>query len=65
MTLVDQITYKTKYFTTVENIIKKIKNKTVVPYQLEVQPGRIKGNKICWMPCHIVMADHQKMMAKT
>ena len=51
MSLVDQITYKTKYFNTVDNLIKKIKNKTVVPYQLEVQPGRIKGNKICWMPC--------------
>jgi len=51
MQLLDQITYKTKYFKTVEDLIEKIQNKTVVPYQLEVQPGRIKGNKICWMPC--------------
>ncbi len=51
MSLLDQITYKTKYFKSSEELIKKIINKTVVPYQLEVQPGRIKGKKICWMPC--------------
>ena len=51
MKLLDQITYNTKYFKTVEDLIEKITNKTIVPYQLEVQPGRIKGNKICWMPC--------------
>ena len=51
MQLIDQITYKTKYLKTVEDLIEKIENKTVVPYQLEVQPGRIKGNKICWMQC--------------
>ena len=26
-------------------------NKTVVPYQVEVQPGRLKGKNICWMKC--------------
>ena len=51
MSLIDQITYKTKYFKTVDDLVEKISSKTVVPYQLEVQPGRIKGNKICWMPC--------------
>jgi len=51
MSLLDQITYKTKYFKSSEELIEKIINKTVVPYQLEVQPGRIKGKKICWMPC--------------
>ena len=51
MKLLDQITYKTKYFKSVEDLIQKIENKTIVPYQVEVQPGRIKGNKICWMPC--------------
>ena len=51
MKLVDQITYKTKYFKNVDDLIEKINKKIVVPYQLEVQPGRIKGNKICWMPC--------------
>ena len=47
MKLVDQITYKTKYFKNVDDLIEKINKKIVVPYQLEVQPGRIKGNKIC------------------
>lgn len=51
MSLLDQITYKTKYFKSSEELVEKIINKTVVPYQLEVQPGRIKGKKICWMPC--------------
>ena len=51
MELVDKITYKVKYFDSVEQLIEKVKKKIIVPYQLEVQPGRIKGNKICWMPC--------------
>ena len=51
MELVDKITYKIKYFDSVEQLIEKVKKKIIVPYQLEVQPGRIKGNKICWMPC--------------
>ena len=51
MELVEKITYKVKYFDSVEQLIEKVKKKIIVPYQLEVQPGRIKGNKICWMPC--------------
>ena len=51
MQLIDQITYKTKYFKSADDLLEKIIAKKVVPYQLEVQPGRIKGNKICWMPC--------------
>jgi MoaA/NifB/PqqE/SkfB family radical SAM enzyme len=26
-------------------------DKTVVPYQVEIQPGRIKGNNLCWLTC--------------
>jgi len=51
MELVEKITYKVKYFDSVEQLIEKVKKKIIVPYQLEVQTGRIKGNKICWMPC--------------
>ena len=51
MELVEKITYKVKYFDSVEQLIEKVKKKIIVPYQREVQPGRIKGNKICWMPC--------------
>ena len=32
MQLVDQITYKTKYFKTVDDLIEKIKKKIVVKY---------------------------------
>ncbi len=49
--LLEKISYKTKYFNSVDELIEKIVNKTIVPYQLEVQPGRLKGKKICWMPC--------------
>ena len=31
-------------------IIIKIINKTIVPHQVEVQPGPMRGN-ICWLSC--------------
>ncbi|MFK8068114.1 MAG: radical SAM protein [Gammaproteobacteria bacterium] len=49
--LKERIAYKTHYFDDIEEFIGEVLNKTVVPYQLEVQPGRIKGKSLCWMSC--------------
>lgn len=46
-----RIAYKTRYFDDPYELVEKILAKTVVPYQVEVQPGRIKGRELCWMPC--------------
>ncbi len=49
--LINKISYNIKYIDSIDDFLKKVKTKTVVPYQLEVQPGRIKGDKICWLTC--------------
>ncbi|MBN2752890.1 MAG: radical SAM protein [Rhodospirillaceae bacterium] len=49
--LFERIAYKHKYFETPEALLEQVINKTVVPYQVELQPGRLTGRKICWMEC--------------
>jgi MoaA/NifB/PqqE/SkfB family radical SAM enzyme len=49
--LEERIAYRTRYFDDAHALLERILAKTVVPYQIEVQPGRIKGREICWMPC--------------
>ncbi len=49
--LSERISYRHRYFDSPEELLSEILSKSVVPYQVEVQPGRIKGKKICWMEC--------------
>ena len=43
--------YEVPYVPDIDQFMEKILNKTVVPYQVEIQPGRIKGKNICWLSC--------------
>lgn len=49
--LVQKVAYRTRYFDDPRDVLAQILAKTIVPYQVEVQPGRIKGRELCWMPC--------------
>jgi MoaA/NifB/PqqE/SkfB family radical SAM enzyme len=49
--LVNRVNYQAKYIENIDVFIKKIIDKTVVPIQLEIQPGRESGKKLCWMSC--------------
>jgi MoaA/NifB/PqqE/SkfB family radical SAM enzyme len=49
--LSDRIAYKLQYFDSPEGLLASVLDKTVVPHQVEVQPGRLQGRAICWMPC--------------
>jgi MoaA/NifB/PqqE/SkfB family radical SAM enzyme len=49
--LVNRVNYQAKYIKNVDEFIGKIIDKTVVPIQLEIQPGRESGKKLCWMSC--------------
>ena len=49
--LVDKISYKIKYIKSTDTLLKEVRSKTIVPYQVEVQPGRLRGRALCWMPC--------------
>lgn len=42
--------FENKYFTDPEVLKKKIIDKTIIPHQVEFQPGSL-GKKICWLSC--------------
>lgn len=42
--------FENKYFDSPEVLKEKILNKTVIPHQVEFQPGAL-GKKICWLSC--------------
>jgi len=42
--------YRTRFFQDPQTLLEQIRNKTVVPSQVEVQPPPA-GKAICWMPC--------------
>jgi MoaA/NifB/PqqE/SkfB family radical SAM enzyme len=50
-TLADRVAYRTRYVDDPLALVEKILAKTVVPYQVEAQPGRLQGRQLCWMPC--------------
>jgi len=49
--LTRRYSYSTRYIADVEVFMERVLAKTIVPHQLEVQPGRIKGEALCWMAC--------------
>ena len=52
--------YKNTYITDPQELIRSIKNKSVVPYQVEVQPGP-KSKKLCWLECPYCYGGSSKM----
>ena len=42
--------FENKYFKDPENLKKKIIDKTIIPHQVEFQPGS-QSKKICWLSC--------------
>ena len=49
--LAQSYSYATRYISDVDTFMGQVLNKTVVPHQLEVQPGRLAGKKLCWLSC--------------
>ena len=48
--LESRYSYQTRYYKDVTELKEKIINKTIIPHQVEVQPGPLKGN-LCWLSC--------------
>ncbi|MFC1705708.1 sugar phosphate nucleotidyltransferase [Planctomycetota bacterium] len=48
--LLSRYSYRTRYFSNADAVREKILNKTIIPHQVEVQPGPVTGN-ICWLKC--------------
>ncbi len=48
--LATRYSYRTRYFDDVDELRNKILDKTVIPHQVEIQPGPT-GKAICWLQC--------------
>ena len=49
-TLIKRYKYGANYIPDYEEFLRTMMNKTIIPYQIEMQPGPEKG-KLCWMKC--------------
>lgn len=49
--LVQRYSYATRYISDVDRFMAQVLSKTIVPHQLELQPGRVAGKKLCWLNC--------------
>ncbi len=48
--LVDKYKFSNKYFNSTQKLKDEILSKTIIPHQVEFQPGP-QGKKICWLSC--------------
>ena len=48
--LSSRYSYKTRYYDNANGVMNRIINKTIIPHQVEVQPGPLNGN-LCWLRC--------------
>ena len=53
-------TYKNLYVDDPFKLYERIKNKTIIPHQVEVQPGP-KSRKLCWLDCPYCYGGSSKM----
>ena len=56
--------YQVPYVPDVDAFMEAVLNKTVVPYQVEIQPGRIGGNKLCWLSCSYCYGGQSPQVAQ-
>ena len=49
--LKSRYSYQSRYFSDADLLKEQILNKTVIPHQLEVQPGPTSLKSLCWMKC--------------
>lgn len=49
--LASRYSYSVRYVPDVEAFWRSVLSKTVVPHQVEVQPGPEQGKEICWLKC--------------
>ncbi len=48
--LVTRYSYQSRYYADINELKRKILNRTIIPHQVEIQPGPI-GRDICWLKC--------------
>lgn len=50
-TLASRVSYGLNYVGEISSFVERCLTKTVLPYQVEFQPGRLKGKALCWLSC--------------
>lgn len=56
VSLIDKYKFSNKYFASPEKLKEQIINKSVIPHQVEFQPGP-QSKKICWLSCPYCYGD--------
>ena len=56
VTLVDKYKFSNRYFSSAEKLKNDIIEKTIIPHQVEFQPGP-QSKKICWLSCPYCYGD--------
>ncbi len=49
--ITDRYSYQIDYIEDMTAFMESVARKSVIPHQVEIQPGRIKGANLCWMDC--------------
>ncbi len=49
--IADRYSYQVEYVEDMTAFMKLIADKSVIPHQVEIQPGRLRGKNLCWMSC--------------
>lgn len=56
--------YKNQYVQSPEHLIEQIINKTIIPHQIEVQPGP-KSKSLCWLKCPYCYGGSSQMSGES
>ena len=56
VSLVDKYKFSNQYFDSPEKLKEEIIKKTIIPHQVEFQPGS-QSKKICWLSCPYCYGD--------
>ena len=62
--LKDVYSYRNQYVQSPEHLIEQIINKTIIPHQIEVQPGP-KSKSLCWLKCPYCYGGSSQMSGES
>jgi MoaA/NifB/PqqE/SkfB family radical SAM enzyme len=49
--IADRYSYQVDYIEDMTDFMESVASKSVIPHQVEIQPGRLSGKNLCWMTC--------------
>ena len=57
VSLVEKYKFSNQYFVSPEKLKDEIIKKTIIPHQVEFQPGS-QSKKICWLSCRPILSSN-------